>query len=103
MIRSQPRKPMVRRIAREEGSTRTSARRGSIRKAASTRALSGAGALGLAQLMPGTAADIGVTPLNIEQNLRGGAHLLQAAAAPLQRRCVQALAAYNLGPGNVQN
>ncbi|WP_341365721.1 lytic transglycosylase domain-containing protein [Yoonia sp. BS5-3] len=59
------------------------------------------GALGLAQLMPDTALDLSVDPLDPAQSLDGGARYLRAqydafGSWPL------ALAAYNAGPGAVQ-
>ncbi|SUB55766.1 Transglycosylase SLT domain [Brucella anthropi] len=53
----------------------------------------GCGAIGLAQLMPDTAKELGVDPHNIEQNLRGGARYLKqqlkrltaTPTSPLQR------------------
>lgn len=65
------------------------------------RAVSAAGAAGLTQLMPGTAADLGVTDrLDPRQNLFGGAAYL---AAQLRRfgDVRLALAAYNAGPARV--
>lgn len=64
-------------------------------------AVSPAGAGGLTQLMPGTAADLGVRDrFDIEQNLSGGADYL--ARQMLRFGDVRlALAAYNAGPGRV--
>lgn len=63
-------------------------------------AVSSKGALGIMQLMPGTAAELGVDPRNREQNIRGGALYLKRqidrfGSVPL------GLAAYNAGPNAV--
>jgi len=59
------------------------------------------GALGLAQLMPGTARDLGVNPLDVRQNLEGGARYLRTQYDKFGDWRL-ALAAYNAGPGAVE-
>lgn len=68
-----------------------------VESAYDVAALSPAGAIGLGQLMPGTARDLGVDPQDMAQNLDGSARYLlmmleQFGDGPL------ALAAYNAGP-----
>jgi hypothetical protein len=65
-------------------------------------AVSRQGAMGLMQLMPGTAALLGVKdPFNIEQNIQGGIKYLEMCLARFDQDVGLALAAYNAGPENV--
>lgn len=66
------------------------------------RALSRAGAIGMAQLMPGTARDLRViNPWNVADNLRGGARYLRQQLDEFSSWHL-ALSAYNAGPGSVR-
>ena len=64
-------------------------------------ARSRAGAIGLMQLMPGTATSLGVDPEDPAQNLAGGVRYLRDMAAQFGD-LDRTLAAYNAGPGAVR-
>jgi len=70
-----------------------------------TRARSWAGAIGLGQLMPGTAARMHVDPRDPYQNLQGAARYLNGLLARFRHkpdRYALAFAAYNAGPKAVE-
>jgi soluble lytic murein transglycosylase-like protein len=64
-------------------------------------AVSPKGALGLMQLMPMTASQLGVDPTLAAQNAEGGAKFLRQLLLKYNGDAVLALAAYNAGPGAV--
>ncbi len=67
-------------------------------------AVSGAGAIGVMQLMPGTAASLGVNPHNARENIMGGAKYIAKNLEQFKNHSnglELAIAAYNAGPGNV--
>jgi soluble lytic murein transglycosylase-like protein len=66
-------------------------------------ATSPAGAVGIAQFMPGTAAAMGVNPYDPSSALNGGARLMAGLSAQFGGDYAKALAAYNAGPGAVQS
>jgi soluble lytic murein transglycosylase-like protein len=64
-----------------------------------THAVSSAGAIGLGQLMPGTAAVLGVNPHNPAQNLSGAARYLRGLMQRFGAKHYDLVfAAYNAGP-----
>jgi len=65
-------------------------------------AVSPAGAVGIAQFLPGTAAGLGINPLDPIQALRGAATLMANYARQYGGDYAKALAAYNGGTGTVQ-
>lgn len=65
------------------------------------RAVSSAGAIGLMQLMPATARELGVDPWDPRQNIMGGARHLRALLDRFDGRVDLALAAYNAGSAAV--
>lgn len=64
---------------------------------------SSVGALGVMQLMPDTAASLGVDPYDRAQNIEGGAKYLRQLLDTFGGDVKKAVAAYNAGPGAVKD
>ncbi len=65
------------------------------------QAVSDKGAIGLMQLMPETAGELGVNPHNISQNVEGGTRYIKQMLEKFSGDLKLALAAYNAGPNAV--
>ena len=64
---------------------------------------SSAGAVGVMQLMPDTAASLGVNPYDKQQNVEGGAKYLRQMLDTFGGDVSKAVAAYNAGPQAVKD
>ena len=61
-------------------------------------AVSPKGAIGLMQLMPATAKELGVDPTDVTQNIQGGVRYLKQLGEQFENNPIKVLSAYNAGP-----
>jgi soluble lytic murein transglycosylase-like protein len=74
-----------------------------VESAFDSRAVSDQGAMGLMQLMPGTALELGVdNAFDVDENLRGGTAYLRSLLDRFRGDLTLAIAGYNAGPGAVE-
>jgi hypothetical protein len=76
-----------------------------VESAFQPNAISPKGAIGVMQLMPETARELNVDPMDPRQNIEGGARLLRDLLLKYEKypdQVYRALSAYNAGPGAVQ-
>ena len=66
-------------------------------------AVSEAGAVGIMQIMPDTAATLGINPYDAQQNIDGGAKYLSQLLQSFGGDIKKAVAAYNAGPQAVRD
>jgi len=66
-------------------------------------AVSSAGAIGIFQLMPATATELGVDPTDAMQNIQGGIAYLSQLLTEFGGNVTEVLGAYNWGPAAVTN
>lgn len=74
----------------------------SVESSFNKNAVSRSGAIGLGQLMPGTARELGVDPNDPKQNVEGAAKYLRQMMDTFGGDLTAGLRAYNQGPGNQQ-
>ena len=68
-----------------------------------SNAVSGAGAMGLMQVMPANFSSVGITdPYDVTQNVNGGTQIIKRALDQYNGDVSMALMAYNGGSGNMQ-
>jgi soluble lytic murein transglycosylase-like protein len=96
--------PLIQQAAQKEGVTETLLRAVADRESGLRPcAVSSKGAMGLMQLMPGTAADLGVhDPFDPQESLMSGAHFLKQLLDRFGGDVSLALGAYNAGPARVE-